>query len=50
MKNGENKKSEKTKPRSFPYILGGIVLLLLALLIILQSSNLWRNLCGRIGK
>ena len=44
MKNGENKKSEKIKPRSFPYILGGIVLLLLALLIILQSSNLWRNL------
>ncbi len=44
MQNGENKKSEKTKPRSFPYILGGIVLLLLALLIILQSSNLWKTL------
>ena len=44
MENGENKKSEKLKPRSFPYILGGIVLLLLALSIILQSSNLWRNL------
>ncbi|CAN5797563.1 ATP-binding protein [soil metagenome] len=44
MKNGENKNSEKTKPRSFPFVLGGIVLLLLSLLMILQSSNLWKNL------
>ncbi len=44
MKNVENKNTEKTKPRSFPFVLGGIVLLLLAVLVILQSSNLWKNL------
>ncbi len=44
MIDGENKISEKTKPRSFPFILGGFVLVLLALLMILQSSNLWKTL------
>ncbi len=32
------------KRRTPPYILGAIVLVLLALLFLLQSSNLWRNL------
>jgi two-component system nitrogen regulation sensor histidine kinase NtrY len=32
------------KRRSPPYILGAIVLILLALLFLLQSSNLWKNL------
>ncbi len=41
----ENAKSPlKPKRRSFPYVLGGIVLLLLTLLILLQSSNLWKTL------
>ena len=44
MAKGEKKNSENVKPRSFPFVLGGIVLLLLALLVILQSSNLWKNL------
>jgi PAS domain S-box-containing protein len=32
------------KRRSPPYILGGVVFILLALLFLLQSSNLWKNL------
>lgn len=32
------------KRRTPPYILGAVVLVLLALLFLLQSSNLWRNL------
>ncbi len=44
MKNGENQKPEKTKPRSFPFVLGAIVLILFAFLIILQPSNLWKTL------
>lgn len=44
MKNEEAVKKLKTKPRSFPYVLGAIVLLLLFFLVILQSSNLWQKL------
>jgi nitrogen fixation/metabolism regulation signal transduction histidine kinase len=38
------KNKSKTKRRSFPYVLGAVVLLLLTLLILLQSSNLWKGL------
>lgn len=38
------KPSKPKKRRSPPYILGAIVLILLALLFLLQSSNLWKNL------
>lgn len=44
MKNDESVKKIKTKPRSFPYVLGAIVLLLLFFLVILQSSNYWKML------
>lgn len=44
MKNDEAVKKIKTKPRSFPYVLGAIVLLLLVFLVILQSSNYWKML------
>lgn len=44
MKNDETAKKIKTKPRSFPYVLGAIVLLLLVFLVILQSSNYWKML------
>lgn len=44
MKPDGKKNPSKTKRRSFPYVLGAIVLLLLTLLILLQSSNLWKNL------
>lgn len=44
MKNDEAAKKIKTKPRSFPYVLGAIVLLLLVFLVILQSSNYWKML------
>lgn len=44
MKSGSEKNPLKPKRRSFPYVLGGIVLLLLTLLILLQSSNLWKTL------
>jgi nitrogen fixation/metabolism regulation signal transduction histidine kinase len=44
MKNEETVKKIKTKPRSFPYVLGAIVLLLLVFLVILQSSNYWKML------
>jgi two-component system nitrogen regulation sensor histidine kinase NtrY len=44
MKDGENNNSEKTKPRSFPFVLGAVVLLLLTFLIILQASNWWKGL------
>lgn len=36
--------ASKTQRRSFPYILGAVVLLLLTLLILLQASNLWKDL------
>ena len=35
--------NKQTKPRTPPYILGGIVLLLLTLLVLLQSSNYWKE-------
>ena len=38
------KSAPKTKRRSFPYVLGAVVLLLLTFLILLQSSNLWKGL------
>lgn len=44
MKNDHQLKKIKTKPRSFPYVLGAIVLLLLVFLVILQSSNYWKML------
>jgi two-component system, NtrC family, nitrogen regulation sensor histidine kinase NtrY len=44
MKANDTKIQTKTKRRSFPYVLGGFVLLLLTLLIILQASNLWKTL------
>lgn len=44
MKNEEAVKKVKTKPRSFPYVLGAIVLLLLIFLVVLQSSNYWKML------
>lgn len=44
MKNDDQLKKIKTKPRSFPYVLGAIVLLLLFFLVILQSSNYWKML------
>src|SRR5215204_6479889 len=44
MKNDDQLKKIKTKPRSFPYVLGAIVLLLLVFLVILQSSNYWKML------
>ncbi len=37
-------KSNKPKRRSPPYILGGVVLILLTFLVLLQSSNLWKSL------
>ncbi len=37
-------KLKKYKPRVPPWLLGGLVLILLTLLILLQSSNLWTNL------
>ncbi len=36
-------KTAKVKKRSPPWILGGFVFFLLALLVILQSSNLWKS-------
>ncbi len=36
-------KTVKVKKRSPPWILGGFVFLLLALLVVLQSSNLWKS-------
>src|SRR5687768_9389416 len=44
MKPVPQKSASKPKRRSFPYVLGAIVLLLLTLLILLQSSNLWKGL------
>lgn len=38
------KPSKPKKRRSPPYILGAVVLILLALLFLLQSSNVWKNL------
>jgi PAS domain S-box-containing protein len=38
------KPSKPKKRRSPPYILGAVVFILLVLLFLLQSSNLWRNL------
>ncbi len=37
-------KPNKPKRRSPPYILGGVVLILLTFLVLLQSSNLWKSL------
>ncbi|CAN5316640.1 ATP-binding protein [soil metagenome] len=36
-------KTGKVKKRSPPWILGGLVFLLLAVLVVLQSSNFWRD-------
>ena len=44
MKSEPLESAPKTKRRSFPYVLGAIVLLLLTLLILLQASNLWKDL------
>ncbi len=44
MKPDDVKNPTKPKRRTFPYVLGGTVLLLLTFLILLQSSNLWKNL------
>jgi len=44
MKNDDQLKKIKTKPRSFPYVLGAIVLVLLIFLVIMQSSNYWKML------
>ena len=37
-------KPKKYKPRIPPWLLGGLVLILLTLLVLLQSSNLWKSL------
>ncbi len=37
-------KTQKYKPRVPPWLLGAVVLILLTVLILLQSSNLWTNL------
>ncbi len=37
-------KANKPKRRTPPWILGGLVLILLTFLVLLQSSNLWKNL------
>ncbi len=37
-------KANKPKRRTPPWILGGLVLVLLTFLVLLQSSNLWKNL------
>lgn len=39
-----NKKLKKYKPRVPPWILGGLVLILFTFLILLQSSNYWKDL------
>lgn len=39
-----SEKSKKYKPRVPPWLLGALVLVLLTLLVLLQSSNLWTNL------
>jgi PAS domain S-box-containing protein len=38
------RKSDQVKKRKPPWILGGFVMLLLTLLFVLQSSNLWKSL------
>ncbi len=40
---GEKERKVKIKKRSPPWILGGFVFLLLTLLVVLQSSNLWKS-------
>ncbi|MCO6509742.1 MAG: HAMP domain-containing protein [Aridibacter famidurans] len=40
----ENTPQTVARRRRFPWILGGIVLLLFTLLVLLQSSNLWKTL------
>ena len=40
---GEKERKVKIKKRSPPWILGGLVFLLLAALVVLQSSNLWKS-------
>ena len=41
-----SREKSETQPRKRkpPWILGGLVLLLLTLLVLLQSSNLWKTL------
>jgi two-component system, NtrC family, nitrogen regulation sensor histidine kinase NtrY len=39
-----DEKPKKYKPRVPPWLLGGVVLILLTLLVLLQSSNLWKSL------
>jgi len=39
-----DEKPKKYKPNVPPWLLGGFVLVLLTLLVLLQSSNLWKNL------
>lgn len=40
----EQSPQKQARRRRFPWILGGIVLLLFTLLVLLQSSNLWKTL------
>jgi len=40
----KDKPAAKLKKRSYPFFLGALVLLLLTFLVLLQSSNLWKNL------